>query len=226
MPGRSILSLVPDANIIRPPRGLHEQHEAMVSDGNVLKPRLPLVCVPGMFRQRCFETLLERLEGKRKRRSVRWSYKSEGIVAGLIGAATIAVWFLLLDALNGRPLHTPTVLGTALFRHGTGLDAPDRLSTSAEMVLMYTWVHALVFCVIGVVASKLIVLVERNPEIGFGSFLFFCFFQFGFIIAAFIFAEPVLYILAWPNILGGNLLASGTMVAYFWRRHPKLVIQP
>jgi uncharacterized membrane protein HdeD (DUF308 family) len=172
------------------------------------------------------ETLLERLEGKRKRRSVRWSYKSEGIVAGLIGAATIAVWFLLLDALNGRPLHTPTVLGTALFRHGTGLDAPDRLSTSAEMVLMYTWVHALVFCVIGVVASKLIVLVERNPEIGFGSFLFFCFFQFGFIIAAFIFAEPVLYILAWPNILGANLLAAGTMAAYFWRRHPKLVIQP
>src|SRR5215831_17901949 len=117
--------------------------------------------------------LLEQLEGKRKRTSVRWSYKKEGIVAGLIGAATIAVWFLLLDALNGRPLHTPTVLGTALFRHGTGLDAPDSLSTSAEMVLMYTWVHALVFCVIGVVASKLIALVERVPEIGFGSFLFF-----------------------------------------------------
>jgi hypothetical protein len=74
---------------------------------------------------------------------------------------------------------------------------------------MYTWVHALVFCVIGVVASKLIVLVERNPEIGFGSFLFFCFFQFGFIIAAFIFAEPVLYILAWPNILGGEFAGGG-----------------
>jgi len=172
------------------------------------------------------EALLEQLEGKRKRTSVRWSYKKEGIVAGLIGAATIAVWFLLLDALDGRPLHTPTVLGTALFQLGTGLDAPDRLSISAEIVLMYTWVHALVFCVIGVVASKLIVLVELNPEIGFGSFLFFCFFQFGFIIGAFIFAEPVLYILAWYNILGANLLAAGTMAAYFWRRHPKLVIQP
>ena len=28
----------------------------------------------------------------------------EGMVAGLLGAATIAVWFLLLDALAGRPL--------------------------------------------------------------------------------------------------------------------------
>src|SRR3990170_227162 len=40
----------------------------------------------------------------------------EGIIAGLIGAATIAIWFLILDVLDGRPLHTPTVLGTALFR--------------------------------------------------------------------------------------------------------------
>ena len=48
----------------------------------------------------------------------------EGITAGLIGAATTAIWFLLLDALNGQPLHTPTVLGTALFRQSAGLDAP------------------------------------------------------------------------------------------------------
>src|SRR3989449_5423278 len=37
----------------------------------------------------------------------------EGLIAGLVGAATIAVWFLLLDSLSGRPLYTPTVLGTA-----------------------------------------------------------------------------------------------------------------
>jgi hypothetical protein len=188
----------------------------------LLRQKLSPIAVQPSFKG----VLLERLEGKRKRTSMRWSYKSEGIAAGLIGAATIAVWFLLLDSLNGRPLHTPTVLGTALFRHGIGLDTPDHLSTSAEITLMYTWVHGLVFCVIGVVASKLIAIAERNPEFGFGSFLFFCFFQFGFIIAAFIFAEPVLYIVAWPGILVGNLLAAGTMAAYFWRRHPKLVIQP
>jgi hypothetical protein len=33
----------------------------------------------------------------------------EGIVAGVIGAATVAIWFLILDTLKGRPFYTPTV---------------------------------------------------------------------------------------------------------------------
>jgi hypothetical protein len=150
----------------------------------------------------------------------------EGIVAGLIGAATIAIWFLLLDALNGRPLHTPTVLGTAVFRQSAGLDAPEKLDVSFEMVLMYTWVHTLIFCVIGGFASKLIALAERDASLGFGILLFFVFFEFGFIVVAFVLAEPVLHVLAWPAILVGNLLAAGTMGSYFWRHHPNLLIRP
>jgi hypothetical protein len=150
----------------------------------------------------------------------------EGIAAGLIGAATIAVWFLLLDSLAGWPLYTLTVLGTALFRHGAGLDAPDRLSPSPEMVLMYTWVHGLVFCAIGAVAPKLIAVAERNPDLGFGILLFFVLFEFGFISAAFVFAEPVLHILAWTAVLVGHLLAAATMASYLWQRHPRLIIQP
>jgi hypothetical protein len=150
----------------------------------------------------------------------------EGIIAGLIGAATIAIWFLLLDALNGRPLYTPTVLGTALFRQSAGLDAPEMLDVSFEMVLMYTWVHALIFCVIGGLASRLIALAERDANLGFGILLFFVFFEFGFIVVALVFAEPVLHALAWPAILVGNLLAAGTMGSYFWRHHPNLLIRP
>jgi hypothetical protein len=151
---------------------------------------------------------------------------SEGIVAGVIGASTIAVWFLLLDTLNGQPLHTPTILGTALFRQGAGLESPGDLKISLEMVFMYTWVHFLVFCVLGGVASKLLVLAEQNLNLGFGIILFFVVFEFGFVVAAFIFAEPLLHALAWPAILVGNLMAAAAMAAYFWRRHPNLTIQP
>ena len=45
----------------------------------------------------------------------------EGIIAGTLGAATIALWFLVLDILAGRPLYTPNVLGTALFTGRGGL---------------------------------------------------------------------------------------------------------
>ena len=150
----------------------------------------------------------------------------EGIVAGIFGAAIIAIWFLILDMLNGRPLYTPTVLGTALFRGGEGLASPTSLPVSLEMVLMYTWVHGLVFCVIGGAASWLLGLAEENPNIGFGILLLFVVLEFGFLIAVSVFAQPVLGALAWPAVLIGNLLAAVGMATYLWRRHPNLKIRP
>src|SRR5262245_22335347 len=91
---------------------------------------------------------------------------TEGLLAGLGGAATIALWFLILDTVRGRPFYTPTVLGTALFHGGSGLENPDALPTSFETVMSFTWVHILVFLVIGVAASRLIALAERNPSFG------------------------------------------------------------
>jgi hypothetical protein len=35
----------------------------------------------------------------------------DGAVAGLLGAAVIAIWFLFMDAVTRLPLYTPTVLG-------------------------------------------------------------------------------------------------------------------
>lgn len=150
----------------------------------------------------------------------------EGIIAGVIGAATIAIWFLILDTITGRPLHTPTVLGTALFRGVTGLTSPQSLPISVEMVVMYTWVHGLVFCVIGGLAARLLAFAERNPDLGFGILLLFVVFEYGFVAVALLFAEPVLHAFAWPAVLVGNLLAAAAMGGYFWHRHPNLTIRP
>ncbi|TMA80276.1 MAG: hypothetical protein E6J77_18470 [Deltaproteobacteria bacterium] len=108
------------------------------------------------------------------------SVYAEGLLAGLGGATTIALWFLILDAFNGRPFYTPTVLGTALFHAGSGLETPETLPTSFETVVSFTWVHVLVFLAIGVAASRLIALAEQNPSFGFGIVLFFVFFQCAF----------------------------------------------
>jgi len=150
----------------------------------------------------------------------------EGLVAGLLGAATIAVWFLILDSLAGRPFRTPTILGTAIFRGGQGLTSPDGVPVSFEMVLLYTWIHALVFWVIAGVAARLLRVAERQPNAGVGILLLFVVFEFGFVVAALMFAEAVLHALTWPAILGGNLLAALVMGVYFWRRHPDLQIFP
>ena len=149
----------------------------------------------------------------------------EGVVAGLIGAATIAVWFFILDLYNGKPFYTPSVLGAALSLSGIVRD-PATAPISMELVVFYTWVHVLVFCVIGGLVAKLLSLAERDLNFGFGILLLFVIFEFGFVAAAMIFAEPILRALAWPAVLVGNLLAAGAMAVYFWRHHPKLVIAP
>jgi hypothetical protein len=150
----------------------------------------------------------------------------EGITAGLLGAATIALWFFVLDAANGRPFYTPNMLGNVLLRRDFRLESVDAAAISFEMVLIYTWVHGLVFCVIGGVTARLLALAERQASYGFGILLLFVIFEFGFIAGAFIFAEPILHALAWPAILFGNLLAAMAMAGYFLRRHPNLSIRP
>lgn len=150
----------------------------------------------------------------------------DGVAAGLVGAATIAVWFLILDSLEGRPLHTPSVLGTALFRRGQSLADPASLPVSPDMVLMFTWVHGLVFVMIGGLASWLLSEVERHPSIGVGILMLFTVCEFGFLVAAMLFAEPLLHALAWPAVVVANVLAASAMGAYFWFRHPNLRIPP
>jgi hypothetical protein len=146
----------------------------------------------------------------------------EGMIAGVIGAATVAVWFLVLDTLSGHPLSTPTLLGSALFRRGA-LAAPG---VSLEMVLMFTWVHGLVFMALGGAASWLLAQAERHPSFGFGVLMLFVMFQFGFTVAVMLFASPVLGALGWPSILGANLLAAASMAVYFLWRHPSLEVRP
>jgi hypothetical protein len=151
----------------------------------------------------------------------------QGIEAGVLGAATIALWFFLVDLLSGRAFfYTPNLLGTALFSRGAALDQPDRLPISFETVLVYTWIHGLIFCAIGGVAAKLLSLAEQDINAGFGILLLFVIFEFGFVGAAMIFAGPVLQALTWTSVLIGNLLAAAVMAGYFWRHHLNLKISP
>jgi hypothetical protein len=150
----------------------------------------------------------------------------EGFVAGTLGAATIAIWFLFLDTIKGRPLFTPTVLGTALLKGMQELATPQQLAVSVDMVVWFTFAHWLVFVVLGCIASRLLGLAERNANFGFGILLLFVVFEFGFLGGATLFAEPVLHALTWPTILIGNLLAAAVMGLYFWRQHPQMIIRP
>jgi hypothetical protein len=150
----------------------------------------------------------------------------EGIVAGIFGALTVAVWFLVVDLMLGRAFYTPTVLGTALFGRGVWPATLETMPASLEMVAMFTWVHVLAFAIIGVVVARLIAMAENNPSLGFGFVLLFVILEACFTVSAMIVAEPVLRALTWPAILAANLLAAAVMAGYFWLRHPTMQMRP
>jgi hypothetical protein len=136
----------------------------------------------------------------------------EGIVAGIIGAAVVALWFFAIDAIQGEPLRTPLVLGTALLRQ----------PTPAAAVLGYTVVHGLAFIVFGLVGAVLIAGAERQPMLIFALVILFTSFEiffFGLIIIA---ASWVLDEVAGWTIFVGNILAAAAMLAYYFRRHRTL----
>jgi hypothetical protein len=150
----------------------------------------------------------------------------EGIIAGILGGLTVALWFLVVDVAQGRPLYTPTVLGTALFGRGAWPGTLESMPPSFEMVAMFTGVHLLAFAVIGVAVSRLIAMAEQHPGLGFGFVLLFVILTACFTAAAMIVAAPVLRALTLPSILVANLLAAAVMAGYFWLRHPKMAMRP
>ena len=112
------------------------------------------------------------------------------MIAGLIAAVTIAVWFLLFDVFQGRPFFTPNVLGTALFGGKEGLASLENLPISFQVVT-FTWVHGLAFVVFGVAAAWLVHLAERDPNYGFGILLLLVVIGFGLISVNLVLAEAI-----------------------------------
>ena len=146
----------------------------------------------------------------------------DGLFAGIIGATTIAIWFLFLDAVVSLPFYTPTVLGTGLYVGAEDLASTRDVQISLKLTLMYTWVHGLAFIVLGEIAAYLLLLAEKKRNLLFGILLLFVILEFGFVGSALVFAKPVLHALAWPAVLVGNFLAAAGMTIYLWLRHPKI----
>ena len=145
----------------------------------------------------------------------------EGLIAGLIGATSIAIWFLIVDTIAQRPLFTPALLGTGLqhvFDRASNADA-----SFAESVILYTFFHYAVFLIAGIVVSVVVGVAESTPSILGGFFILFIAFEIGIHgIVALLQESTILGALGWYQIMIGNLLAAVCMGGYLWRRHPEL----
>ena len=143
----------------------------------------------------------------------------EGFIAGCIGAAIVAVWFLAIDAINGRPFFTPAMLGSAVF---WGATDPTGVVIEYSRIIGYTMIHVSAFVVVGCIAAALAAEVEVAPSTLFLVVVGFCFFEVGFYILVALIAKSLLAYLPWWYVAIGNGLAALAMGYYLWREHPKI----
>lgn len=145
---------------------------------------------------------------------------ADGVLAGLVGAAVIAAWFLIVDAAKGQPLATPALLAAAMLH---GAREPIVLTHTAWLLVAeYTVVHFLAFAVIGAVGALLIDASERHPELFGPLFIFTIAFEVFFIMLLMVLGPAAAATLPWWKVMIGNLMATGAMLGIFFWRQPML----
>jgi hypothetical protein len=143
----------------------------------------------------------------------------EGVVAGVVGAAVVALWFLVFDIARGRPFLTPSLLGAAVFY---GARSPEGVTIAAGPVIGYTILHVCAFVAFGVVAASVIAVSEREPALFIAFIILFAAFEMFFFAVVAALGQSMLGVIVWWAILVGNLLASIAMLGYFFRMHRAL----
>ena len=135
---------------------------------------------------------------------------------GAVGGSLVALFFLVVDTLNGQPFFTPALLGTALFEGGPVESIVD---PGLEMMAYYTVVHCTVFLAVGAALAFLVYEVElhtRHPILVL--LLLFVILEAGFAVAASIFMPGVISKLGPIQVGAANLLGAGGM-AFFVLSH-------
>ena len=139
-----------------------------------------------------------------------------GVIAGLLGAATVAVWFFLLDVIAGHPFQTPAALGSSL------LFAKTAIEMSARTIIGYYAFHFIAFVLAGILFVWVTERIERKPSFMFFALLFLILGE-ALAVANFAtFAQWGLGALGVWSITIANLLAIVVMGWYIWSTHPTL----
>ncbi len=139
-------------------------------------------------------------------------YLREGIIAGLIAAAIVAVWFLIYDAARGQPFRTPALLGAAV----QGMRDPGAVIVTPGLVAQYTVLHGAIFAMVGVLIAFLIATAQRQPSRLLVMFIALMCFEVAFLAVMTWWAHPVVTALGWWAILIANALAAGGMLVYLF----------
>lgn len=137
-----------------------------------------------------------------------------GLISGLIGAAAVALWFFMLDAIQQRVFYTPAALGSGIF---LGANNADDVVIRADIVFAYTLLHTTAFMLVGLTAAWLVDEVHRNANALIGVVLLFVTLE---VLSLGILAAVAAWLfetLPWWSPIVANLVAAASMATYLLR---------
>jgi heme A synthase len=148
----------------------------------------------------------------------------DGVVVGLIGYATVALFYSFFDLLAARDaLHTVNMLGRAVFR---GLRDPSilqfPLSLDAGAIFAYNALHLLLALAIGLVVVTLVTIGDRSPERRRTVRVVIAA---GFIATVLVvgaLTAPMRTVLPWWSIVVANALSTFFGATYLLSKRPEL----
>jgi hypothetical protein len=143
------------------------------------------------------------------------TWRIEGLLAGVLGAFVIAVFFLLFDVVSRRPLWTPFALGSAFFLNR--LPAPDA-PIDPVIVVGYTAMHGGFFVTFGLIAAFYFD-TQWRPRASVGraallALLLFVAFELCFWLFARMFVPDAFGVVGVLRVTVANLLAAIAMAGW------------
>jgi hypothetical protein len=147
-------------------------------------------------------------------------YLGAALPVGLVGAASVAIFVLVLDVLAGRPLATPNALGAVLFRgEAFSLDAAIR----PAIVFGYTLLHGAAFVTVAAAAVSAEYTLTKNRvslpiQLVSGIFGLFLGLQGLFVVLTVLLGISWVGELGFERILVGNLIAAFSMALTVYLR--------
>jgi hypothetical protein len=154
-------------------------------------------------------------------RSDRWSsIFREGVMAGILSGAVVALWYLLCDSIAGRPFHTPALLGAIFF---DGLRGHDVGAATLAPVLSFIALHFAAFIAFGLASALVIAAAEREPLLVLGALMVYACYEVCFLAFVSVLDASALGTIGWWKIAAANAITLATVFAYFQYRHPQIL---
>jgi len=142
---------------------------------------------------------------------------ADGVVGGLLAGLVVALWFLVVDSVAGRPFHTPAALAGALTRQPIG-------PPTFRLVAAYSVVHFAVFALLGIGVAGAIAVLRTPPRLLFGVLFGLVAQELAFYAGLLLSDGSRVAIVPWPHVVAANVLSGFVLMGYLHRaardQHP------